>query len=260
MKTVRRLIQITELFLVLAGASLICSCVSPKEVVYIQDAPKQSQEKIKTNYQTTIQKDDQLYIVVSSKQPELTAPFALSEMGGSGKGTSSGTKGYLVDSQGDIVLPVIGRMHASGKTCTRLAEDIASTLRSEDYIQDASVNVQIMNFKFSVLGEVSSPGTYEIEGQRMTISEALRRAGDLKLDGNRDITLIREINGQREIAQIDLRSKELFTSPYYYIKQNDIIYVSPSDRKINTRSDAAQWYGWGLSGVGLTMAIIALCI
>jgi polysaccharide export outer membrane protein len=181
-------------------------------------------------------------------------------MGGSGKGTSSGTKGYLVDSQGDIVLPVIGRMHASGKTCTRLAEDIASTLRSEDYIQDASVNVQIMNFKFSVLGEVSSPGTYEIEGQRMTILEALSRAGDLNIDGNRDITLIREINGQREIAQIDLRSKELFTSPYYYIKQNDIIYVSPSDRKINTRSDAAQWYGWGLSGVGLTMAIIALCI
>jgi polysaccharide export outer membrane protein len=94
----------------------------------------------------------------------------------------------------------------------------------------------------------------------MTILEALSRAGDLNIDGNRDITLIREINGQREIAQIDLRSKELFTSPYYYIKQNDIIYVSPSDRKINTRSDAAQWYGWGLSGVGLTMAIIALCI
>ena len=244
----------------LAGASLLPSCVSPKEVLYIQDVSDNSKERIKANYQTTIQKDDQLYIAVSSKQPELTAPFAMSEIGATNNNNNNKPKGYLVDAQGYIVLPVIGKMKAAGKTCSQLATDIAATLKNNDYIRDASVNVQIMNFKFSVLGEVNSPGTYTIEGQRLTILEAISRAGDLTIDGNRDVTLIRETNGTRQIASIDLRSKDLFTSPYYYIQQNDIIYVTPSERKVNTRSDAAQWYGWGLSGLGVTLAVIALCL
>lgn len=247
--------------LTMAGASLLPSCVSPKEVLYIQDVSGNSRETIKASYQTTIQKDDQLYIAVSSKQPELTAPFAMSEIGSTGSGSSNNKpKGYLVDAKGYIVLPVIGKMKAAGKTCSQLASDIAATLKNDDYIRDASVNVQIMNFKFSVLGEVNSPGTYTIEGQRLTILEAISRAGDLNIDGNRDVTLIRETNGTRQIANIDLRSRDLFTSPYYYIQQNDIIYVTPSDRKVNTRSDAAQWYGWGLSGLGVTLAVIALCL
>lgn len=246
--------------LAMAGAALLPSCVSPKEVLYIQDVSGNSRETIKANYQTTIQKDDQLYIAVSSKQPELTAPFAMSEIGSSSGTSSNKPKGYLVDAQGCIVLPVIGKMKAAGKTCSQLASDIAATLKNNDYIRDASVNVQIMNFKFSVLGEVNAPGTYTIEGQRVTILEAISRAGDLNIDGNRDVTLIRETNGTRQIASIDLRSKDLFTSPYYYIQQNDIIYVTPSDRKVNTRSDAAQWYGWGLSGLGVTLAVIALCL
>ena len=246
----------------LAGASLLPSCVSPKEVLYIQDVSDNSRERIKANYQTTIQKDDQLYIAVSSKQPELTAPFAMSEIGATNSNSNNNNKpkGYLVDAQGYIVLPVLGKIKAAGKTCSQLATDIAATLKNNDYIRDASVNVQIMNFKFSVLGEVKSPGTYTIEGQRLTILEAISRAGDLNIDGNRDVTLIRETNGTRQIASIDLRSKNLFTSPYYYIQQNDIIYVTPSERKVNTRSDAAQWYGWGLSGLGVTLAVIALCL
>lgn len=184
----------------------------------------------------------------------------MSEIGSSSGTSSNKPKGYLVDAQGCIVLPVIGKMKAAGKTCSQLASDIAATLKNNDYIRDASVNVQIMNFKFSVLGEVNAPGTYTIEGQRVTILEAISRAGDLNIDGNRDVTLIRETNGTRQIASIDLRSKDLFTSPYYYIQQNDIIYVTPSDRKVNMRSDAAQWYGWGLSGLGVTLAVIALCL
>ncbi len=236
------------------------SCVSPTEVIYLQDVSGKSTEKLDANYQTVIQKDDQLYITVSSKQPELTAPFRMTEMGNVASANNSGDKptGYLVDANGNIVLPVIGKMQAAGKTCTRLGQDIAAALRSNDFIQDASVNVQITNFKFSVLGEVQKPGTFGISGQRITILEAISKAGDLSIDGNRDITLIREANGKREIAQIDLRSKELFNSPYYYVQQNDVIYVTPSDRKINTRSDIAQWWGWGLSGVSMMIAIIAL--
>ena len=167
--------------LAMAGAALLPSCVSPKEVLYIQDVSGNSRETIKANYQTTIQKDDQLYIAVSSKQPELTAPFAMSEIGSSSGTSSNKPKGYLVDAQGCIVLPVIGKMKAAGKTCSQLASDIAATLKNNDYIRDASVNVQIMNFKFSVLGEVNAPGTYTIEGQRVTILEAISRPETLIL-------------------------------------------------------------------------------
>ena len=234
----------------LAGASLLPSCVSPKEVLYIQDVSGYSKEKIQGSYQTLIQKDDQLSITVSSKQPKLTAPFAVSEIGTSGPSSSSRSKGYLVDARGYIVLPVIGKIKAAGKTCSALGDDIAAALKNNDYISDASVNVQITNFKFSILGEVSSPGTYNIDGQRLTILEAISRAGDLSIDGNRDVTLIRETNGHRQIAKIDLRSKDLFQSPYYYIQQNDTIYVTPAERKINTRSDTVQYIGWTASGVG----------
>lgn len=164
-----------------------------------------------------------------------------------------------MDANGYIVLPVIGKIKAAGKTCSRLGDEIAATLRNRDYISDASVNVQITNFKFSVLGEVASPGTYNVDGQRLTILEALSRAGDLNIDGNRDITLIRETNGRRQIATVDLRSKDLFQSPYYYIQQNDTIYVTPAERKINTRSDTVQYIGWTASGLGLIIGIVALC-
>ena len=238
-------------------ALLGSSCVSPTEVIYLQDVSTSTDEQVEQTYQTTIQKDDQLHVAVSSKQPELAAPFTLADMGQAGN-TNNTPKGYLVDANGDIVLPIIGKVHAAGKTCTQLADDIAASLRSNDYIRDATVNVRITNFKFSVLGEVGSPGVYTIDGQRITILEAISKAGDLNIDGNRDITLIREKDGKRDIARIDLRSKDLFESPHYYVQQNDVIYVTPSDRKVNTRSDIAQWWGWGLSGAGLIMAIIAL--
>ena len=255
----------TKMFLPMLCAAVLLalvSCVSPKEVLYLQDvAPGVEPPEQTSNYQVVIQKDDQLKVMVSSKQPDLAAPFAFNEMnlGGSGSSSSSGAaKGYQVDSAGDIVLPVIGKMSAAGKTCTQLGAEIAAALRKNDYISDASVNVQIVNFKFSVLGEVGAPGTYTVDGERITILEAISRAGDLSIDGNRTVTIVREQNGERSIASVDLRSKDLFKSPYYYIQQNDVLYVTPAERKINTRSDIAQWYGWGLSGVAFLMGIIAL--
>ena len=247
----------------LAGASLLPSCVSPKEVLYIQDVSGYSKEKIQGSYQTLIQKDDQLSITVSSKQPELTAPFAVSEIGTSGPSSSSRSKGYLVDARGYIVLPVIGKIKAAGKTCSALGDDIAAALKNNDYISDASVNVQITNFKFSILGEVSSPGTYNIDGQRLTILEAISRAGDLSIDGNRDVTLIREtverlLKRSQTLKEYSLQLRELYQTQID-IQQNDTIYVTPAERKINTRSDTVQYIGWTASGVGLIIGIIALC-
>lgn len=243
--------------ILLLGTMLLqTACVSPKEVIYLQGESPQG-STLKASYHTLIQKDDLLSISVSCRQPELTAPFSAAEMGSS-NGNTDRRQGYLVNSQGNIVLPVIGSIRAAGKSCSQLGKDIASSLKNADYIQDASVNVRILNFKFSVLGEVNTPGVHSVEGERVTILEAISQAGDLTIDGNREVMLVRETNGKREVAKLDLRSKELFSSPYYYIRQNDVIYVSPSDRKINTRSDAAQWYSWGISGISIMLAIIAL--
>lgn len=247
--------------LMLGVAGLFTSCVNPKEVVYMQGIEAAPAQPVSQNYEVSIQCDDQLYISVSSKQPELVAPFAQAEIGQQSSGGSSSQRpqGYLVNAKGDIVLPIIGKIHAAGKTCTQLGNEIAAALRAGEYISDASVNVQITNFKFTVLGEVSGNGVKTIQGQRVTILEAVSMAGDLTIDGNRDITLIREKDGKREVVKLDLRDKDIINSPYYYLQQNDVIYVTPSDRKINTRSEEMQTLGFAMSGLGLITAIIALC-
>lgn len=243
---------------VVAWLGLGASCVSPDEVLYIQDANRTGSEKLSQNYQPTIQKDDLLSVSVGSKQPELVAPFSVSELGSTTNGSAGKSHGYLVDNKGDIVLPIIGRIHAAGKTCTALSNDIAAALRDNGYITDASVNVQIENFKFSILGQVNSPGTYQVKGQRVTILEALAQAGDLQIAADRSIQVIRETNGQRSVATLDLRSKDIFSSPYYYLHQNDVIYVVPSQTVINSRSEEMQMVGWTMSGLGLITAIIAV--
>lgn len=259
-QTIRKSVFVT---LVLGIVGLFNSCVSPKEVVYMQGIEATAAHAVKQNYEVTIQKDDMLSVSVSSKQPELVEPFSRAELGstsGSSGSNNRALQGYLVDAKGYIVLPIIGKMKAAGKTCTQLGEDISAALRNSDYIKDASVNVQITNFKFTVLGEVGGNGVQTIQGQRVTILEAISMAGDLTIDGNRDVTLIREKDGKREIAKLDLRDKDLINSPYYYIHQNDVIYVTPSDRKINTRSEEMQVLGFTMSGIGLVAAIIALCV
>lgn len=239
------------------------SCVDPQEVHYLQDVQINHAERINKEYKTVIQKDDQLYVAVSSKEPQLTAPFLMAEMGTSPSTNTNSTnrpKGYLVDSQGYVVLPVIGKMKASGLTCSEFAKDVEDKLRSTDYIKDASVNVQIVNFKISVIGEVTKPGIYDVSGQRITIIEAISKAGDLTIDGNREVLVIREQNGERKTAKVDLRNKDLFKSPYYYLQQNDTIYVEPSERKVNMRSETLQLWTYSLSGISIIVAIIALAV
>lgn len=236
------------------------SCVQRAEVDYFQDATYgQSGQKLH-NFQAVIQKNDELSVTVSSKQPDLVAPFAVTEMGDSGTSSSRQQKGYLVGSDGNIVLPVIGTIHAAGKTCAALGQEIANRLRSDDYIKDAAVNVRILNFKFSVLGEVASPGTYTADGERVTVLEAISKAGDLTINGNRDITLVREKGGKLEFVKLDLRSTRLFETPYYYLQQNDVIIVPANKKTINTRSEGMQLVGWTASGLGLLVAIVALCV
>ena len=141
-------------------------------------------------------------------------------------------QGYVVDNEGDINFPVIGKVHAAGLSRWQLQEKIKSELKSHNMLKDAVVTVEFMNFKVSILGEVNSPGTYKINGDKVTILEAIAMAKDLTIFGLRDeVYVIREQNNKRHTYKLDLRSKEIFESPAYYLKQNDIVYVQPNKVK-----------------------------
>ncbi len=139
--------------------------------------------------------------------------------------------GFLVDNNGNINLPIVGQMKVAGITTTNLAEQLQYS-KALSIFEKPIVNVRIMNFKISVLGDVMKPDVFNIQNERITITEALSLAGDLNITAVRNnILLIREINGKREFIPIDLNSKRLFDSPYYYLKNHDVIYVTPNKAK-----------------------------
>jgi len=175
-----------------------------------------------------------LSIVVSSKNPELAAMFNLpivsyqagSEMARTGYQELTG---YVVDEQGNINFPILGSLHVAGLTRWQLQNKIKDELTKRDLLKDMVVTVEFLNFKISILGEVSNPGTYNIKGDKATLLEAISMAHDLTIYGRRDqVYVIREQNNTRTTYRVDLRSSDLFNSPAYYLKQNDIIYVQPN--------------------------------
>jgi polysaccharide export outer membrane protein len=189
------------------------------------------------NQGVLIQPKDIISIIVSSTDPELAASFNLpiaSYQAGSEMASVSGSSyqkllGYSVSNDGDIYFPVLGRIHVAGLNRWELSDLIKHRLIDGKFIKDPVVTVEFMNFKVSVMGEVNYPGTYSIDGDKITILQALSLAKDLTIYGRRDnITIIREQNGERHIYKVDLRSSDLFNSPAYYLQQNDIVYVEPN--------------------------------
>lgn len=213
-----------------------CSSKTYKNINYFQDVKVDSTWNMVLTKGIVIQPKDQISIVVSSRNPELSAMFNLpvatyqagSEMTTTGSGYQK-LLGYAVDNDGYIDFPVLGKLYVAGLSRWELADKIKSMLVEQDYIKDPVVTVQFMNFKISVMGEVNGPGTYDIQGDKITILEALSLSRDLTIFGRRDnISVIREQNGVRKIFKLDLRSSELFSSPAYYLQQNDIVYVEPN--------------------------------
>ena len=223
------------------GVMLFASCGTPVELSYIKDAPRDTPMEQEGQFSKGIQTNDLLYIYVESRTPEATVRFnqetnkvAVSN-GTVMNPASTAVSGYLVDADGEITFPVLGRMQVLGKTHSELASEIARRLISEGHVLDAVVTVKLLNFKVSVLGEVVRPGQIEATGERLTIFEAISMVGDLTIYGLRtNVTVIREENGQRTIGQLDLTSKEVFNSPYYYLHQNDVVYVEPNAKRKRT--------------------------
>ncbi len=235
--------NITKLPLLLAviGAMMAASCSSTEEIAYIHDAARNTEAAITGKFSKGIQANDLLSIYVESETPAATIPFnqetnkiAMSD-GIVMNPNSSAVSGYLVNNDGDIIFPVLGRVHVLGMTHAELAAELQRRLVSEGHILDAQVTVKLMNFKVYVLGDVARPGMIVANGERMTIFEALSMVGDLTIYGQRyNVTVIREENGMRTIGELDLSSKEVFESPYYYLHQNDVVYVEPNMKKKKT--------------------------
>lgn len=235
--------------------AVVCTaCTSTKNIVYLQDVVPLKQQEIEQIYEPIIHEDDLLAIMVNCREPELALPFNLPmvtyQLGTDG-GLSGSQRvlGYLVDKNGNIDFPILGAIHASGLTRMQLTELIKEKLTGGDLLKDPIVTVQFLNFKVSVIGEVSRPGSFTISGDRITLLEALSMAGDLTIYGKRDrVAVIRENNGKRTILFHDLRSADLFNSPCYYLQQNDIVYVEPNKARagqsdINQNNNISVWVG-----------------
>lgn len=214
------------------------ACATRKDIVYFQDETPFTATSIDSGYAVRIQKDDLLGITVNSKDPELAVPFNLpliAYQAGKGEQLSNTPQlqGYLVDAEGNIEFPLLGQMHVEGLSRLELTKRIKEQLIAKDFLMDPVVNVKLLNYKIAVLGEVARPGTYTINSDRISVLDALSMAGDLTIYGKRDrVKIIREENGKRTIETIDLRSNDLFSSPYFYLQQNDVIYVSPNKSRI----------------------------
>ncbi|WP_290840126.1 polysaccharide biosynthesis/export family protein [Flavobacterium sp.] len=187
------------------------------------------------NYEPTLKPDDMLSIIISSETPDATIPFNLPAIQGNYEvgNNQNGIKTYLIDNFGNIDFPVLGKLKLGGLTRTEASNKIVTAM--SEYIKDPSVNLRILNYKISVLGEVNKPGTVPIESERITILEALSAAGDLTIYGKRDnILVIRETDGKKTYARIDLTKSDFTTSPYYYLTQNDVIVVEPNQTRMNS--------------------------
>lgn len=217
--------------------ALLFSCASKKDIIYYQDVDAVGTQEKSNSYEIKIQPDDLLMILVSAEDPEAAMPFNLltSFVANSARPDLLGQQSnqlYLVDAKGFIEFPVLGTIKASGLT----RSEFLSSLRAQiaTYIKDPILNLRITNFKIAVQGEVTAPGTYNVVSERITLIEALSLAKDLTIYGRRNnILIIREIDGIKSYNRVDITSADFMSSPFYYLAQNDVIYVEPNKNKIN---------------------------
>jgi polysaccharide export outer membrane protein len=204
-------------------------------MVYLQPDSTQM-NTLYEQYVPKIQPSDILTVVVTAADPKATIPFNPVSMMANGNLTQQTDLAlrptYTVDNSGDIILPMLGKVHVAGLTRVQAIDKIRKELG--DYIKDPGVNINFNNFRISVLGEVNRPGSFILPTERVTILEALGLAGDLTIRGVREnIMLVREVDGQKTIHRIDLTQQNTLNSPYYYLVQNDVIYVEPNKAQIN---------------------------
>ena len=247
---------------------LLASCSSQKKVPYFQDLKDGGSVKIATPQDVKLKVGDQFTIHVNSKDPELALPFnSASSYSGLTKGVnpsvnSASLQIFTVDSEGYITLPIIGEVKCDGLTRDELQKVIEDKIKESNYFADPQVNVRFANLQISVLGEVARPGRFDIKSDKITILDALAMAGDMTIYGNREnVAVIREVNGKNVVTKLDVRSSDIFSSPCFYLEQNDIVLVSPNKyRAASSEINQNRSFWISLASTGISFATLLMTI
>lgn len=240
---------------------LLGSCISPKKVVYMNDIADSASgklEKPRINFENLIQKNDQLQITVSgSNLNDLPVFNGGQNVSQNTAAIVPGSLGYLVESDGKIELPYLGRVTAEGLTRLALQDTLALKLR--DYTKNPVVNIKFLNYVVSVLGEVARPGRINMPNERFTLLDALAQAGDIGIFGKSgNVLVVREEKGERIFGRVNILRSDLFKSPYYYLRNNDVIYVEPLTSRFISRNGVPQYIGIIAVGLSLILTTINL--
>lgn len=256
---------ITSYFTLLLVALVAFSSCAPKSNhVYYQNIDEilNNNEKL-ANFETRLQPDDLLMIIVSAEDVEAASPFNLLNTMTSNPNNPAGSgqmqqQLYLIDSKGIIDFPKIGTLKLSGLTRTEAVNLIKEKVQK--YINDPIVNLRIMNFKITVQGEVVRPGVHTINSERLTLPEAIALSGDMTIYGKKEnVLIIRENNGKKTYNRVDMTKADFINSPYYFLNQNDIVYIEPNKTRINS-SAVGPNISIGISALSLLVTILALTI
>ncbi len=248
--------------IMLAAVSLaFVSCSTNRNAVYFNTLSDTSFSASGLENQPLIQKNDLISIYVSSLNPEATTVFNTPNIPTLNASTSMGTQtqisGYLVNPDGTIQFPVLGSITAAGLTKKQLSDTIARKLVTKKLLVDPIVNIRFLNFKVTVMGEVARPTVISVANEKISILEAIGLAGDLTIYARRDnVLLIREEGGKKIIRRLNLNSSDIFTSPYYYLKTNDVIYAEPNNAKMTAASNARMVWPIVLSGLSFIAIIL----
>lgn len=244
---------------------LLASCSSYRKIPYLMDSDQfdSSGESKAALYDARIMPKDLLTIVVSSTEPEAAVPFNLTIPTLENVTTRTTTsqavlQTYLVDNNGDVEFPVLGRIHLGGMTKSEAEAYIRAKLE-KSFKEPPIVNVRSVNYKVSVLGEVNRPGTFTVANEKINIFEALALAGDMSVYGKRDnVKLLREDNdGKKEIVALDLNKSNIINSPYFYLQQNDVVYVEPNKAKAKS-ADIGQSTTLLMTGTSILISLASL--
>lgn len=252
-------------------ATLAVSCSAPKDITYFQSLQNGDQLTLSQSKAITLEPDDKLIITVHTTDPRLNALFNLPSPTtriGTLTQTASTTAPYsqseatpyTVDSKGNIIFPVLGKIHVQGMTAEQLSEYLRTELESRDLAKSPIVTVEFVNLAVSVMGEVNNPGRVAIKRQDLSILDAISEAGDLTIYGLRDnVKVIRHENGTQKVYTVNLSDgKNLASSPVYYLKQNDVIYVEPNNTKKNTAKPSGNI--WQQPGIWISMLGSAISV
>jgi polysaccharide biosynthesis/export protein len=245
-------------FALFIGLALIfSSCANTKSYVYFNDVEKLNSVDSSQNFSAlAVEPGDILQITISTMDKDISALFNPNTINSTSTSLNNQiAQGYLVDSDGNIELPVAGKIYVKGKSTSQVTDVVKRELNKT--LKDAFVSTRLVNFKVSVLGDVARPGSFNIPNERITLLEALSLAGDLNMTAVRnDVMLIRETAGKKQYVSIDLNDKKTLSSPYYYLKNNDVIYVKPGANKAFATSRGFQLLPTILGALSLITVIV----